>query len=108
MIKQPKIILDSDVYEAARKKWGDQNQIDVAIEEMSELIHAIIRHRRGTLSAEFVCEEIADVRICMDQLVEIYGSKSCREWRDKKMKRLHLRTLEGEPRTISKEGGQKS
>lgn len=53
-------------------------QEDIAIEEMSELIKAIIKHRRyhkeQTLTA--IREELADVEIMIAQLKMFYGDVS--------------------------------
>lgn len=56
------------LYNTAWKHWGSDAQADQLIEEMSELIHAIITARRkGTFYTYAVSEEIADVTICLEQ-----------------------------------------
>ena len=57
------------LYHTAWTHWGGSAQIDVLIEEMSELIHALIRARRcGREFNGAVIEEIADVSICIEQM----------------------------------------
>jgi NTP pyrophosphatase (non-canonical NTP hydrolase) len=55
--------------------FGDRNQEDVAIEEMSELTKAIIKHRRYNTeeTKANIREEIADVFIMLVQLIIIHG-----------------------------------
>lgn len=56
------------LYNTAWKHWGAEAQADQLIEEMAELIHAIIAARRnGTFYTYAVSEEMADVEICMEQ-----------------------------------------
>ena len=56
------------LYNTAWKHWGSDAQADQLIEEMSELIHALIAARRNnTFYTYAVSEEIADVTICLEQ-----------------------------------------
>jgi hypothetical protein len=56
------------LYNTAWKHWGADAQADQLIEEMSELIHALIAARRhGTFYTYAVSEEMADVLICLEQ-----------------------------------------
>ena len=50
--------------------YGEENQIDKTIEEMSELTQALIKYKHcgGDLFKEKVIEEIADVEIMLDQI----------------------------------------
>lgn len=58
------------IIDAAIVRYGVKAQTDVAIEEMAELMQALIHHRRGRPSN--ITEEIADVEIMLDQLKRIY------------------------------------
>ena len=59
----------NDLYRDAWDLWGPGLQVDIAIEEMSELIKALLKARRnGQVFNEGVYDEIADVIICMEQL----------------------------------------
>ena len=57
----------------ARKVYGDNYLIDLAIEEMGELIVAINHHRRKRVEAKAVQEEIADVMLALKELQQIFG-----------------------------------
>ena len=80
----------SQVSKKARKEieanalltYGNEMQIDVAIEEMSELIKALIKDRRVSdkKSSDNVLEEMADVQIMLDQLKMIFGGTKKIEW----------------------------
>jgi NTP pyrophosphatase (non-canonical NTP hydrolase) len=61
-------------------KFGEDSQIDVAIEEMSELIKELIKYKRSKIhfrekqaaSREHVVEEIGDVMFMMEYLKAIF------------------------------------
>lgn len=76
--------------------FGARNQEDVAIEEMSELIKALIKHRRYNTpeTKENILEEIADVVIMICQLTVIHGFD--REIVDEKIERLKQRLTAAE------------
>lgn len=57
----------------ARKVYGDNFLIDLAIEEMGELIVALNHYRRNRAEAKEVQEEIADVMLAMKELQEMFG-----------------------------------
>lgn len=59
------------LYHTAWEHWGSASQVDILIEEMSELIHALLHARRqGRTFNGNVFEELADVSICIDQFVK--------------------------------------
>ena len=76
------------ILRAAIRKYGPGAQRDKAIEELSELIRALARAD----DAENVAEEMADVRIMLDQLEIIFrnGQKVAR-WEVMKLRRLDQR-----------------
>ena len=51
---------------------GAGAEVDVAIEEMSELTKELIKHRRGQRNIHAIAEEIADVEIMLEQLKMIF------------------------------------
>lgn len=53
---------------------GKQMQTDVAMEEMGELIQALVKYRRNKSreNLNHIIEEIADVQIMLDQLKLMY------------------------------------
>ena len=63
------------------QRYGDESQFSMAIEEMSELIQALEKHRRYKYNSEkldevldHVAEEIADVHIMLAQLIYIFDN----------------------------------
>lgn len=55
--------------------YGTKNQEDIAIEELSELQKAILKHRRkrSKKRRKAIIDEIADVSIMLEQLKIIYS-----------------------------------
>jgi NTP pyrophosphatase (non-canonical NTP hydrolase) len=51
---------------------GNGSQVDVAIEEMSELIKELCKHKRGIGNLEHITEELADATIMLEQLRLIF------------------------------------
>lgn len=80
---------------AAVNTWGMDAQIDMVIEEMSELTKALLKYRRSThehFSSRFddIAEEHADVQIMLSQLQYImmqidedYLDKKTHYWNQK-------------------------
>lgn len=81
-------------------KYGNRNQMEMAIEEMSELIKEICKNFRGEKNIVQITEEIADVRITIEQLCMILGidSSNVDNWMDIKMNRLRKRMGEEDAR----------
>lgn len=77
----------------AVKVFGREKQVEMAIEEMGELLVAINQHKRGRVSVEAVQEEIADVKIMVEQLAIIYGENGVSNFETKKGKRLEERIV---------------
>ena len=65
-----------EIYQAAIDTWGEDNQLIVAVEEMAELTKEICKRQRGDGDIYDIAEEIADVRICLEQLEMIFGCGS--------------------------------
>lgn len=77
------------VYDAALGKWGAKMQATVAIEEMSEVIKEITKALRGELNREHLAEEIADAKIMLEQMTQMFNindSVCC--WMDYKIAAL--------------------
>jgi len=80
--------LRETILRAAVAKYGKGPQRDKAIEELSELIRALARCD----NAENVAEEMADVRIMLDQLEIIFGNgQKVARWEVLKLRRLDQR-----------------
>lgn len=58
---------------AALEYYGNNPQVDVAIEEMSELIKELLKNRRGKENRSMIADEMADVYIMLEQLKFIFG-----------------------------------
>lgn len=92
------IKIDSRIIEECIDTYGKKAQIDVAIEEMSELIKALIKERRtrygkGHVDAvQNVHEEMADVTIMLIQLILIFdNAEEVQEQINRKMERQRIR-----------------
>ena len=73
---------------AAIRHYGTGNQQLKAIEELSELIQALARGN----DRDNLAEEMADVRIMLDQLEIMLGNHDeVREWEYEKLMRLNER-----------------
>ena len=77
-----------DILTKTVRHFGHGKQRDKAIEELSELIRALARCD----DAENIAEEMADVRIMLDQLELIFGNgQKVAQWEIKKLRRLARR-----------------
>jgi len=91
---------EKDIMHKAIRIWGEELQIIMAIEEMSELIKVLTKFLRlknaldvkKTEVAGMIAEERADVSIMLDQLRIIFGNSGMEmHIRDYKMDRLKKR-----------------
>ncbi len=57
----------------AREVYGDNFLIDLAIEEMGELIVVLNHYRRNRAEKNEVQEEIADVMLAVQELQQMFG-----------------------------------
>lgn len=74
--------------------FGTEMQQIVAMEELGELIQEISKQLRGKGDPEHLAEEIADVRIMLDQLVLMHNLfRKVDEYREAKTSRLMGRIL---------------
>jgi NTP pyrophosphatase (non-canonical NTP hydrolase) len=78
-------------FKAALEKYGHDAQLDMVIEECSELILAIQRYRRKRCEAIDIQEEIADVEIMLSQMRILFGDQSIDEFKAYKIMRLKER-----------------
>ncbi len=85
---------EREVFEAAIKRYGEAQQLVVLFEEMSELQKAICKAIRYNKNQFYnsIAEEMADVRIMLDQAELIFGCHDDSEmWRLDKVVRLKER-----------------
>lgn len=80
--------------------WGEDWQIDMCIEEMSELTKELLKYKRmkrGSYAIELTTqtanlqEEIADVLNMVEQMQYIFGEQQVNEIRDRKIQRTLLK-----------------
>lgn len=62
----------TEIYKSMIEKFGKEAQTIVAIEELSELQKVLCKHLRGQTNFENIVEEIADVKIMLEQLELIF------------------------------------
>ena len=79
------------ILRAAIAKYGISHQVDMAHEEMGELVVALHHLKRGKATADDVITEIADVTIMIYQLAEMFGVEKVQAEIDRKLKRLSER-----------------
>lgn len=85
--------LSKDVCRDAIETWGDERQLDMVVEELSELTKALMKLRRYGHTEEWrrkTVEEAADVSIMLEQLVMMLSSTEEFE----KVRRYKLQRLE--------------
>lgn len=87
-----------NIYDKIIKKFGEEKQIVVAIEELSELQKALCKYLRNKELTYNLLEEIADVTIMLEQLKIIFDidDKQVVEEIYKKELRIEERYLKGE------------
>lgn len=84
------------IYESALDKWGKENQTRMMFEEMAELQKELCKEARGEDNTDAIAEEIADVKIMLEQMMILHNCKDMVEMQMKrKLQRLKER-LEGE------------
>lgn len=96
-------INDINTLERAISTYGVDSQVEVTIEEMSELIQALLKYKRAMRQSLFfawdyeiikrnISEETADVLIMLEQIMMIFDNKSqVEDYIDGKVKRLKMR-----------------
>lgn len=85
-----------EVCRKAIEKFGESNQIDMALEEMAELSVALNHYNRGRATKEDVITEIADVFITVSQLGLIFGVDEVSREMGRKIDRLEERIHKGQ------------
>ena len=85
------------VYKQAEELWGKVAQYDQCIEEMGELIVAINKYKRKVIYGEYkdnqkiidnLIEEIADVKMCIEQMSYFVGDDNVERVLDQKMQKF--------------------
>lgn len=83
------------IFEQAIETYGKDMQLNVAVEELSELIKEICKSKRGRDNRENIIEEMADCYIMLEQLEIIFDVKPAELCRvlDAKIERLENRLM---------------
>ena len=79
-----------EIYRAALDTFGAEAQTKMLFEEIGELMTAICQYSRGRDKVDHVAEEIADVRIMLDQMAVLFDCEAEVE----RQRRYKLRRLE--------------
>jgi hypothetical protein len=66
---------ERSIYQRAIEIWGQDAQIRMVVEELSELIVAVCQYERKRIPVYEVASEIADVEIMLEQLRSMLGSE---------------------------------
>lgn len=89
---------NKDLYEKALLLKGEISQLDITIEECSELVQAIIKYKRNEglyereVLKEKIAEELCDVKVMIEQmLVTLDVEEEFNKMYDKKINRLRKR-----------------
>lgn len=86
---------EQDVLLNAIAEYGKEAQLWMVIEEMSELAKEICKAMRGKNDPDAIADEIADVRIMLDQAEIIFGVEELvQAHRARKLLRLKDRLYE--------------
>ena len=94
--------VDTSVLTNALTIYGGEAQVDMMIEEMSELTKALLKQRRVQKSScqydrehvKAIVEEMADVYIVLLQMIRLFSPSLFEEYVNDKMLRLRVRLLE--------------
>ena len=80
---------DKEIYKKTIKRYGLRTQIDMVFEEMSELQKELCKFKRGKDTVTNIAEEMADVKIMLEQMELAFNIKDKVEFeKDLKIKRL--------------------
>jgi NTP pyrophosphatase (non-canonical NTP hydrolase) len=80
---------DSEIYEEAVRQWGIDHNLWQLVEEMAELVVAISHGKRGRGKLVEVAEEVADVKILLALVEQIWNiGPEVETYRVAKMARL--------------------
>lgn len=87
---------EQSIYEEAIKKFGAISQMNMAIEEMSELTKEILKYQRGYMNRENIIEELADVYITLKQVEIIFriAARELQKEQNRKLGRLAKRLID--------------
>lgn len=81
------------ILKRALQTWGEQAQMMMVVEEMSELMKEILKNiNRNKDNIAEIIEETADVEIMLEQLKENYGiAEKVKNYKADKIKKIEQR-----------------
>ena len=86
---------ENEIFLSALTKWGAGMQTVMVFEEMAELQKELCKSLRGKDNRGYIAEEIADVRIMLDQMEILHHcAEDVDVWRRVKLARLEKRLRE--------------
>lgn len=81
-----------ELMKTALSTYGAESQTLMVFEEMSELQKELCKYARGKAAVASIAEEIADVRIMLDQMAILHNCEYlCHAYEQAKLKRLARR-----------------
>lgn len=84
-----------EILKSAIERYGNTSQLIVAMEEMAELTKELSKFFRGAHNEYAIAEEIADVRIMLDQIEIMFDcAGAAAVYREAKVERLRKRLEE--------------
>lgn len=83
------------VLKEAIETYGAEAQLNVAIEELSELIKEVCKHKRYANNRTAIVEEMADCYIMLEQMKMIFGlsEEDIKNQMSRKVDRLRRRLM---------------
>ena len=84
----------SDPYKAAIAVWGEEFQIRMCQEELSEAISVLNQYLRGRKTKDDVAEELADSEIVLQEMRRIFDPTTINNIKKQKLTRLRKRIEE--------------
>lgn len=83
---------EKKVYRSALDTWGAAAQVTMVMEEMAELQKELCKNARGRNNLPELAEEIADVRIMLEQMEVLFDIEDAvEEYKAQKVERLETR-----------------
>ncbi|MBO7275257.1 MAG: hypothetical protein J6V15_02670 [Clostridia bacterium] len=80
---------DKAIYQAALDTYGAESQTLMLFEEMSELQKELCKRARGKKNTVEIAEEIADVKIMLEQMILLHDCEIfVQYWHEFKTRRL--------------------
>ncbi len=96
MVNVKEIVNTREILLFILQNYGIQSQLNVAIEEMSELTKELCKYNRDKADIHHICEEIADAKIMLDQLTLAFDEDLINRIYNEKLNRQLERIKNGE------------